>query len=425
MARNRIEEQAELGGSTPLTLWQKFLIVVDASFAFTDIVFDCIMIHEFFLSGDKVYAYIGIFFVVAPVLVTKFNFFCGPVGGCVQTTDDDLRNTDDQAFLFFVEFVPGFNMLVYALYIISILPRGKFKTRATKMEQAFNQTRAFEAFLEAHPQIIFQVITALKAVEGISYPILMTSFLLSLISLTKTMVSFFIFQDFYVFETRDPQGGFGRYQRKISNSFPNKTVEIQMLVLSFVYELAEVLSHVLSVALLGYFCGWYSIISFVIQYILLYIYLRAQDLHYSLLGENNIRKGYWRYLLIPILGSFVAGNAIPFKWYLLLRLFITGSYTAVIIVMNWGNLNDLTFLTIVLGWITIGATILWSILMPSFVNSCHNLGVAFYSWTEERYEPERFTSCFCLFEIRSYNTESCSELDEPDRSSQDKIILKL
>jgi len=51
--------------------------------------------------------------------------------------------------------------------------------------------------------------------------------------------------------------------------------------------------------------------------------------------------------------------------------------------------------------IAAGTTGLWVVLMPAFVNSCHNLNVAFYSWSEDRYVTNRFTNCFYPFEIKA------------------------
>lgn len=135
-------------------------------------------------------------------------------------------------------------------------------------------------------------------------------------------------------------------------------------------------------------------------------------------------RGNWIYLLIPLLTSFVAGEAIPFKWYACVRLCIFGAYTVAALLLNW-NASGFSLLSEVFMWAAIASTGLWIILMPAFVNSCNNLGIGFYSWSAERYKPERFTKFYYPLEIRANSTNICSccnKISDEARECADTIL---
>lgn len=243
--------------SSVLTGCEKFWLLLDCIIALTDMAFDIIMIHEFYINDEMMYLWIGVGTILAPVVVAKMStcicMSCTPVTGCIQDAESMCY--------FYPQFLPGINMIVSVCYAI-VLPRGKFKTKATRMEQVYRETRAFEAFFEAAPQVVFQVLLALNEVGGIQMHILIVSVALSFFSVTKTMVTFFIFEDYFEFFYTRQVGRMtysGNYQRTIKNEFTDNGTKAQMFLLALFYGIFEVISVVLSITLLGYFCGWYSI----------------------------------------------------------------------------------------------------------------------------------------------------------------------
>jgi len=356
---------------------RKFFLLLDALFAVADQVFDVILIYEYAIAGELIYLYVGLASILMPV-----------ISSCARCDYKDLFPClgflNNSSLSLFIQLVPGLDLLALAL-------------TATLMDRAdvvilYRNKRMFEAILEAGPQAILQVFVAFNRPEDLSLTILLISLGLSLFSLTNTLVTFFIFEDF---------SSVSYQQRNSRNTFPNNGTKVRIFILSFFYELFEVVSKVSSVVLLGYFCGGFSIaIAFVSEYILLLIYLWGCGVHmFCIPLDQEQVEGNWRYLLLP-LTSFVCGSLISFKLFFCLRLLILGIYT---IVATYTNRKEAVMdgITEIFFWIAAGTTGLWVVLMPAFVNSCHNLNVAFYSWSEDRYVTNRCTNCFYPFEIKA------------------------
>ena len=136
-------------------------------------------------------------------------------------------------------------------------------------------------------------------------------------------------------------------------------------------------------------------VAFGAEYALLLIYLRMAGFEVCDPFDSD-RHGNWRYLLLP-LTSFVCGRAMSCQCYLFLRLVILGAYTAVAIHLRQEEAVYDSLCKIFVCFLAV-ATGLWVLLLPAFVNSCHNLGVAFYSWSEDRVVPKRVTQFWYPFE---------------------------
>lgn len=233
--------------------------------------------------------------------------------------------------------------------------------------------------LEAGPQTVLQAFVALRRPEGINPGVLYASMGFSILSVSKTMVTTFVLG--------------GNKQEKMSISHPER---VRMFLLSMSYEFCEVVSRIFSVAVVGYFCGGYLLATVIAgEYILLF---------FSVLVDCSGGRtcDIWWFLFYPLFLQFTSlgcSDEFTFWKLLFLRLIVLAAYVSVSITLKNDD-AELVGNAQIFFWFAVVSNSLWLLLMPAFVNSCHNLGITL-EYTS--YEPYSFTNNKCHYPLEVYN----------------------
>mmetsp|Transcript_20203 Transcript_20203/g.42310 ORF Transcript_20203/g.42310 Transcript_20203/m.42310 type:complete len:407 (-) Transcript_20203:185-1405(-) len=359
-------------------------LLVDASAALTDQILDMIMLYEYAANDDWDFFFIGLSAILIPSLLTGLF---GLVHGSNFAAHERL--------VLCFNFLPGINLIANAARLLRAFLGECFEDRGedwvdrwyNKYEDEYVFARFVEAMLEAGPQTVLQAFVALRRPEGINPLLLYASMAFSIFSIAKTLVTTLVF---------GYKGGSNSPIRPMS--YPEKW---RMFLLSFTYQLCEVVSRVFSVSLLGYFCGGYVMAAFLAgEYALFFAILAAGG---ACTGNNacgnggaNCALGLLGSPLLLMATSLMCCGEFPFRMFLPLRLLILGAYG----VTSWKlehNDAELSENAEVFFWAAVVANAAWALLMPAFVNSCHNLEISLnYTY----FEPRSFTNgCYYPLQV--------------------------
>lgn len=164
---------------------------------------------------------------------------------------------------------------------------------------------------------------------------------------------------------------------------------VRMFLLSVSYTLCEVVSRVFSVAVIGHLCGGYSVAAaLAAEYALFFVAVQAG------IRLGNLETSYPCDILLlvyPLLLQFTSlqcDEELAFRRILPLRLLVLAAHGTAAVTL--GNSDaELTGVVNVFFWSAGAATVLWTLLMPAFVNSCNNLDISF-EYTS--FKPNSFTN---------------------------------
>lgn len=352
-----------------------FWLLVDALSALTDQVLDMVMLHEYAANDDWDFFGIGLGAILIPSFLTGLS---GLVYGSMFAAHERM--------VLCLNFLPGVNLFANAARLLRAFLGEYYEDRGEdwverwydKYHDEYLFARAVEATLEAGPQTILQAFVALRRPEGINPVLLYTSMVFSIISIAKTLVTALV----------------------LSNAALSDPERVRIFLLSFSYELCEVVSRVFSVSLVGYFCGGHLMATFLAgEYVLFFVIYASRVLCKSDIVCGSGLRCVLFVLTHPLLlmaTSLVCSKEFPFQLLLFLRLLILGAYCAVSVAFNRNN-AELAETAEIFFWAATVASAVWALLMPAVVNSYHNLGISL-KFTE--FKPGSFTNyCYYPFQV--------------------------
>lgn len=384
------------------SLW----VMLDACAALADQALDMIVLYEYASheNWDLFYISLGIILLPSSLL---------GVSGLVYDGCGKSNPYNKEYFVLCTNFLPGINLFVNALRMIlhdfGLLfdDTGPYKAtqrwfRKENYREEYIFARLLEAMFEAAPQTVLQAFVALRRPGGVRPGVLCASMVFSVLSVTKTLVSNLVFRK-------------GEDSSEEPSPQPTDRQQVRLFLLGLSYEVCEVVSRVFGLALLGHFCGGRFVAAFLAgEYVLLFLVLAARGIVDACRRNRSDAAcvlGTLGYPLLLMVTSLVCRDEFPFRMLFPFRLLVLGAYGAASVAMTDDG-AELAGIAEAFFWVAVGAGGLWALLMPAFVNSCHNLGVSLY-YTYPPSAPHRLTGkCPYPLEIgtRDDDGSSCNRL---------------